>query len=87
MNLLGEDQASRRQAVQQAVANLQARGITPRPAVLALYERFVCGEWSLAQVAAVMHQRAINLLQSVPPTQPIKLEFNPVAEHVSEAVA
>lgn len=87
MDLPGQDVASRREAVRQAVANLQARGITPRPAVLALYERFVCGEWSLAQVTLAMHQRAIDLFWAVPPTQPIKLNCSPVAGQVYEAVA
>lgn len=72
MDSLGEDQASRREAVRQAVTNLQARGITPRPAVLALYERYVGGELSLAQVAAVMHQRAIDLIQLIPAALPLK---------------
>jgi len=64
MDLLTEQQASRHKVVRQAVANLQARGITPRPAVLALYDRYVHGELSRAQVGALMRQRATNILRA-----------------------
>lgn len=55
--------------VRQAVANLQARGITLRPAVLALYEQYVQGALSRAQVTALMQQRATVLLLTARPAQ------------------
>jgi hypothetical protein len=54
MNLLRQEQTSRRLVVRQAVATLQAWGIPPRPAMLALYEQYVQGELNRAQVTALM---------------------------------
>jgi hypothetical protein len=65
MNLLRQEQTSRRLVVRQAVATLQARGIPPRPAMLALYEQYVQGELNRAQVTALMQQRATVLLRTM----------------------
>jgi hypothetical protein len=48
--------------------------------VLALYEQYAQGELSRAQVAALMQQRAIALLQTA---QPGQVEANRVIELVS----
>lgn len=69
MDLLLAEQTNRQQVVRQAVANLQARGITPHPAVLALYERYVRAELSRTQVTALMQQRAVVLLRTALSTQ------------------
>ena len=69
MDLLLAEQTNRQQVVRQAVANLQARGITPPPAVLALYERYVRAELSRTQVAVLMQQRAGVLLRAALSTQ------------------
>ncbi|OGX92080.1 antitoxin VbhA family protein [Hymenobacter coccineus] len=70
MELVEEEQANRQKAVNQAVANLQTRGITPHLAVVALHERYVRGELSLAQVGELMQQRATAILAAATPALP-----------------
>lgn len=65
MDVLFTEQAGRQEVVRQAVANLQARGITPRPAVLALYEQYAQGELSRTQVTAFMQQQAVALFRTI----------------------
>jgi len=86
MKVLRQEQASRRLIVRQAVTNLQARGSTLRPAVLALYERYVQGGWSRAQVTAEMHQRAIDLYQAVSSARSLECASNPIAAQRLEVV-
>jgi hypothetical protein len=64
MDLLTQEQASRREAVRQAVANLAARGLKPHPAVLALYAQYVRAEVSHEHVQALMLERAAVLLRA-----------------------
>jgi hypothetical protein len=86
MDLVREEQANRREMVSQAVANLQSRGVTPHPAVLALYERYVLGELSLAQVGELMQQRATAILSVATPALSRWLKSISVAEQDVKAV-
>lgn len=56
------DQAERRAIVEQAIANVRARGIEPTPQVLALYERYAAGEIMRDEVQAVMQARAAAII-------------------------
>lgn len=86
MDLVREEQANRREMVSQAVANLQSRGVTPHPAVLALYEQYVLGELSLAQVGELMQQRATAILSAATPALSCWLKSSSVDEQDVKAV-
>jgi len=60
--MTGCDRLNRYNAVAQAVDNLRARGVYPSPDVLALYNRYVCGQLSHESVQTLMHNRAENIL-------------------------
>jgi hypothetical protein len=60
LKITGEERAKRSSNVEQALASARLKGLEPCPEELAIYQRYVEGEISLAQVGAevdALHDR------------------------------